>query len=78
MGTLEDLLLKPLDKMTTEELEEHIVKLKKMRFVEPVVKTTSSTRPKGNKERQLENLLKNITPEQLIELMEKMKGDVDA
>ena len=70
MAQLDDLITKPIKQMTDEELEHCIMLMKKM-------KVNKEKKPvKTNKDKQLNNLLNNLTPEQLSIMMNKLKGGI--
>lgn len=74
-----DLLAKSITELTDEELEQRLIILKSLKFKEEKVKAASTTtkakaKPhKTNKDKQVENLLKGVSPEQLKLLLEKLK-----
>lgn len=75
---LTELLGKPVDQMSEEELIESIASLKKLRpgDVFRPTKTTGEAKPKkvikSNEDKQLESLMKLLTPEQLKLIKEGM------
>lgn len=71
---LKDLLSTPSGELTTEELEEKLNKLKRLRFrPESSAKKPSPT--KSNKDKQMENLLEGLTPEQLKQLLTVLEAE---
>lgn len=66
MAELNDLISKPIKQMTTDELEQCIMLMKKMKINKDKI-------PKTNKDKQLNNLLDNFTPEQISTIMSKLK-----
>jgi hypothetical protein len=74
MSQLVDLLTKPFKDMTVEELEKSISLMKKLRHVPLDVATPKAAR-KSNKERQLEDLINQLSPEQMSMLINKLKEE---
>jgi hypothetical protein len=71
MGTLKDLLGKPLHELTDSELEERINLLRHLR----VITSGQSRAPRSNKERRLDDLIKKLPKEQLEKLMLLLKEE---
>ncbi len=72
---LKNLLGLPVDQLTTDQLEEKIRTLKKLKIVADkpkVTKTKSTAAPKSNKDKQIANLIKSMSPDQLKALMAKL------
>lgn len=73
MSQLVDLLTKPFKEMTVDELEKSISLMKKLRHV-PIDPTPKAAK-KSNKERQLEDLINQLSPEQMAMLVNKLKEE---
>ncbi len=72
---LQDLLEKPLHELSEEELEAKINLLKHLRVLEVQEnKHKKKAIKKSNQEKQLENLINNLSKEELAILMEKYGG----
>ena len=76
MSVLEDLLGKSLKEMTDEEVEEYISSLKRMRVVPE--KAQKSTTPKSNKAKREDNLLSQLSPDELSELIALARAKKEA
>jgi len=72
---LKDLIDKPASECTDEELEKQAHLLSKLKIV--AKRTSSTKKPKivSNAERQLNDLVKGLSKEQLAKLLAKMKED---
>lgn len=69
---LKDLIEKNINDLTAEELEFKINSLKKLRTFAPKV-SASSKGYKTNEEKQLEDLISSLNPEQMLKLMANLK-----
>lgn len=69
---LKDLQGKPISEMTSEELEDNIRQLRKLKITVTKSKSGKPKATKSNKEKQLEDLLKNLSLEKLKALKEML------
>lgn len=75
---LKDLVGKPIKELTTEEVEEKINALRKLNFKTSKAPSTTTPKskpapkPKSNKDKQIENAVKGMTPEQRKLMMERL------
>lgn len=80
MSQLNDLYDKTIKEMSEDELEQKIHSLKRLRIMEPknpskiITKSSRGT----NKDKQLLDLIKNLSPQDIINLMKGAKNDITA
>jgi len=66
---LSDLIEKPAHECTVEELEERLRKIRSMQFEKPkTTKKRTQRAPRSNKEKRADSLLRQLSPEERLEL----------